>query len=61
MFFSFVGGGSVCPGDALDYVPGGLIGELHMVFHAHLFFCSFKQTTLELAGREKWPAFFSAA
>jgi hypothetical protein len=30
-----------------------------MVCDAHLFFCSFTQATLELAGREKWPAFFS--
>jgi hypothetical protein len=31
-----------------------------MVPEAHLFFSRFKQATLELAGREKWPAFFSA-
>jgi hypothetical protein len=38
MFFSFVAevGGSVCPGDMLDYVPRGWVGELH-VWDAHLF------------------------
>jgi hypothetical protein len=37
MLLSFVQeGGSICPGAALDYVPGGRIGELHVMYVAHL-------------------------
>jgi hypothetical protein len=38
MLFSFVGGGgSVCPGAGLGYVPGRWVGESLVVCDAHLF------------------------
>jgi hypothetical protein len=33
--FSFVWGGSVCPGASLDYVPGGWVGKFHEMHDAH--------------------------
>jgi hypothetical protein len=37
ILFSFVGGrGTIFPGTALDYVPGGLLGESCVVLFAHL-------------------------
>jgi hypothetical protein len=37
MFFSFVEWSSVYPWAALDYIPGGWLGELHVMGVAHLF------------------------
>jgi hypothetical protein len=37
MFFSFVEGGSVCPGAVLVFVPRGWVGKSHMVCYVHLF------------------------
>jgi hypothetical protein len=62
MFVSFAGcGGSFLSGAVLDDFPGEWVEESPVVHDAHLFFCSFMQANLELAGEDKWPAFFSVA
>jgi hypothetical protein len=62
MFYSFAGQeGPVCPETVLHYFPGGFAEELHVLHDAHLFILQFHTNNSGLAGREKWPTFFSVA
>jgi hypothetical protein len=48
LFFSFIGGDSVCPGTALDYVPRGVVRKSCVVFDSA---DSSKQLWSQLVGR----------
>jgi hypothetical protein len=61
MFFCFAGGGggSVCPGDALDYFPRGWVGEFHVVCDAQLFVLQFHASSFGASCWEEMVPLFS--
>jgi hypothetical protein len=46
-------GDSINPGAALGYVPGGLVGESHVVHAAHLLGLQIYQASLKSASSKK--------
>jgi hypothetical protein len=60
MFFSFAGvGNSVCPGAMLDYFPGELVGESHVVCDAYLFILQFHASSFGASWRREMVPLFS--